>query len=438
MTTLPTAEFAKRRAHLLQQLGTKSIAIIAAAPERMRNNDVDYFYRQDSDFYYLTGFPEPEAIAVLIPGRPQGEYILFNRVRDALQETWNGRRAGQVGAVEHYGADEAYPIAEFSQHLPELILGRDIVAYSIGRHPEFDHELVTMINKLHGKVRMGVVVPREFMNLEQWLHEMRQIKDPTEIQNMRQAAKISANAHQRIMQVCRPGMYEYQLNAELLHEFYYNGAVTAYNSIVAGGENACILHYVENNQVLKDGDLVLVDAGSEYNYYASDVTRTFPVNGRFSSEQRLVYQIVLDAQMAALAQAKPGNTLEDVHMAALRVLVAGLVQLDILQGSVDDLIQQKAYLPYYMHRTCHWLGLDTHDAGGYKTDGDWNKLEAGMVHTIEPGLYLSADIPGLDKRWWNIGVRIEDDVAITSTGCEVLSAGAPKTIAEIEAIMAVQ
>lgn len=436
MKTIENSEFARRRKQLMEKMGPRSIAVIAAAPEHYRNADADYLYRQDSDFYYLTGFKEPEAIAVFIPGRAQGEYIIFNRVRDPLQETWHGRRAGQEGAVNIYGADEAYPISEFAQKMPEFLLGCERIAYRIGRDPEFDRQLITQINTLHGKVRMGVVVPREFINLEQWLHEMRLIKSPAESAMMRKAAQISARAHQRAMQVCRPGMYEYQLQAELMHEFFNSGSLSpAYNPIVGSGENCCILHYIENNALLKDGDLVLIDAGCEFEYYSSDITRTFPVNGRFSTEQRAVYEVVLEAQLASIAQAKPGNTLDDVHQTSLHILVAGLVKLGILSGKVNELIEQKAYLPFFMHRTGHWLGLDTHDAGLYKKEGQWRKLEPGMAHTIEPGLYIAANTPGVDKKWWNIGVRIEDDVLITSTGCEVLSADAPKTVAEIESVM---
>lgn len=437
MKTIETSEFARRRKQFMEKMPPRSIAILSAAPERYRNADTDYLYRQDSDFYYLTGFKEPEAIAVFIPGRSQGQYILFNRVRDPLLETWNGRRAGQEGAVKQYGADEAFPISDFVKKLPELLAGCEKVAYCIGRDPEFDRQLLNMINTLHSKVRMGVVVPREFINVEEWIHEMRLMKSSAESEMMRKAAQITAKAHKRAMQVCRPGMYEYQLQAEFLHEYFYNGSLSpAYNPIIGGGENGCILHYVENDAVLKDGDLVLIDAGCEYEYYSSDVTRTFPVNGRFTPEQKAIYDVVLEAQLACIAKAKPGNTLDEIHNTSLNIIVEGLVKLGILQGKVSDLIEQKAYMPFFMHRTGHWLGLDTHDAGLYKKDGKWRKLEAGMAHTIEPGIYIAANTPGVDKKWWNIGVRIEDDILITSSGCEVLSADAPKTIAEIEALMA--
>lgn len=435
--TMKMSEFAERRKKLMAQMGTNTLGIIAAAPERIRNGDGEYPYRQDSDFHYLTGYPEPEAIAVLIPGRAEGEYILFNRPRDPAQETWTGRRAGQLGAVEKYGANQAYPFAEFAAKLPEFLLGRERIAYCIGRQFEFDQQIINAINTLHSKTRMGVVAPREFINLEQWLHAMRLIKSSEEAALMRHAAKISAKAHTRAMQACRPGQYEYQLEAELLHEFYLNGSRSpAYNSIVGSGENSCILHYNENTAQMKDGDLVLIDAGCEYEYYSSDITRTFPVNGRFTPEQRTIYDLVLASQLAGIAQAKPGSSLNEIYLSCLIILVEGLVRLGILQGKVSDLIQQKAYFPYFMHRTGHWLGLDTHDAGRYKEGDDWTILKPGMVLTIEPGLYFPAHIPGLDKKWWNIGVRIEDDVLITPTGCEILSADVPKNIDEIEELMA--
>lgn len=429
--------FAKRRKKLMEFMGENAIAIIASAPERIRSNDCDYPYRQNSDFYYLTGFEEPEAIAVLIPGRPQGEYVLFNRVRDPAKETWYGRRAGQEGAIKHFHADEAYPIAEFAQKLPELLLGREKICYAIGQQSELDHQITYAIQTLRSKVRLGIVAPHEFINLDQWLHEMRLIKDPSEINLMRKAAEISVQAHKRIMQICKPGMVEYELEAELLHEFFRRGSrFPAYNSIVGAGANSCILHYVENNAVMKDGDLILVDAGCEYQYYASDITRTFPVNGKFTPEQKAIYEIVYEAQQAALAEAKPGSTLDRVNGTATRVIVEGLVSVGILRGNVDSLIEQKAYFPFYMHRSSHWLGLDTHDMGNYKIGGEWRKLQPGMLHTVEPGIYIADTIPNVDKRWHNIGVRIEDDVLITEKGCENLSAGAPKKIEDIEALMA--
>lgn len=429
-------EYAQRRQLLMEKMGSNAIIIITAAPERIRNADSDYLYRQSSDFYYLTGFSEPEAIAVLLPKRPQGEFILFNRVRDPAQETWTGRRAGQKGAVATYGANEAYPISEFANKLPELLLGREKVVYRIGHDHELDRQITNTIHTLRHRVRMGIVAPYEFVNLDQWLHEMRLIKSPSEIELMRKAAQISVQAHLRAMKICRPGLFEYELEAEILHEFYRNGSRSvAYNSIVGGGENSCILHYNDNNTELKNGDLVLIDAGCEYQYYASDITRTFPVNGKFSAEQKAIYEIVLAAQLEALKASRPGVTLNDVHMVSVQVITEGLVGLGILKGSVNELIEKKAYFPFYMHRVGHWLGLDTHDAGNYKINGEWRKMQAGMLHTVEPGIYIAAETPGVDKKWWNIGVRIEDDVLLTEKGCDVLTKDLPKTVADIESVM---
>ena len=332
-----------------------------------------------------------------------------------------------------YGVNEAYPITEFSQKLPELLLGKEQICYCIGRNPEFNQQIISIVNQVNSKIRTGLVTPNEFINLEPWIDKLRLIKSPAEIDVMRQAASISSKAHRRAMQACKPGIYEYALEAELQYEFYKNGSrAPAYNCIVGSGENSCILHYNENNALLKEGDMVLIDAGCEYEYYASDITRTFPATGRFNPEQKSIYEVVLNAQLAGIAEAKPGSNLEKIHAACVRVLVEGLVQLNLLQGDINQLIDQKAYMHFYMHRTSHWLGLDTHDVGPYKERDTWVSLEPGMVLTIEPGLYINANLPGIDKKWWNIGVRIEDDILITNHGCEVLSADAPKTVLEIE------
>jgi Xaa-Pro aminopeptidase len=432
-----SSEFVSRRKKLMSLMGNNAIAIIASAPEQTRSNDTEYPYRQDSDFYYLTGFSEPEAIAVLIPGRAEGEYVLFNRTRDPAKEIWYGRRAGQEGAVARYGVNEAYPIDEFPAKLAELLLDREKICYAIGHDFELDKQITTTINTLRSGVRRGVVAPYEFVNLDQWLHEMRLLKSPAEIELLRKAGAISAQAHIRLMQICKPGMYEYELEAELLHEFFRNGSrAQAYNSIIGGGENACILHYVENDAQLKDGDVVLVDAGCEYQYYASDITRSFPVNGKFTAEQKAIYEIVLAAQQAALDHARPGNTLDGINTIVARVLTEGLVDVGILKGDVSSLVEQKAYFPFYMHRAGHWMGLDVHDMGNYRLNGEWRKLQPGMVHTVEPGIYISATIPNVDKKWHNIGIRIEDDVLITENGHENLTIAAPKKIADIEALMA--
>jgi Xaa-Pro aminopeptidase len=401
----------------------------------LRNRDVEHGFRQDSDFYYLSGFPEPESVIVLVPGRKQGQYILFCRDRDKKKETWDGRRYGPEGAVEHFGADEAYPIAELEDILPELMEHCESVYYTIGLNPEFDKHVMNCVNNLRSKARGGTHVPYEFVSLDYLLHDMRLFKHREELRLMRKSAKIAAHAHINAMKACKPGMYEYQLEAELLYHFQHNGAGWAYPSIVGGGANSCILHYTENNQLLNEGEMVLIDAGAEYQGYASDITRTFPVNGRFNVAQREIYELVLEAQEAAFKKVMPGNHWNDPHEAAVRVLTRGMVELGMLKGNVRSLIKEQAYTRFYMHRTGHWLGMDVHDVGDYKVDDEWRLLEKGMVLTVEPGLYVPAGIRGV-KRWWNIGVRIEDDVAVTKDGHEILSAGLPRTCEEIEAVMA--
>ncbi len=432
--TIPAEAFADRRQRLMEQMGAEAVALIPAAREMPRNRDVQYPYRQDSDFYYLTGFPEPEAVAVLAPGHEQ-EFSLFCRERDPLLETWHGRRTGQQGAVERYGANHAHPIKEIDELLPQLLEDRERVFYSIGYNPDFDRQVMDWTNQIRAKARSGVRAPREFIAIEHLLHDMRLHKSPQELAVMREAGRITAEAHVRAMQTCRPGVMEYEVEAEILHAFTRHGAGWAYPSIVGGGENACILHYTENDTVLQAGDLLLIDAGAEVDGYATDVTRTFPVSGRFSGEQRAVYEIVLAAQRAAIDQVRPGKRWDDFHATAIRVLTEGLVELGILPGDVDQLIEEEGFKPVYMHRTGHWLGMDVHDVGDYKIHGEWRQLEPGMVTTVEPGLYIPAGIEGVDERWWNIGVRIEDDVAVTLEGHEVLTVGIPKEVDEIEALM---
>lgn len=411
------------------------VAIIPTAPVRIRNRDAEYPYRPDSDFYYLTHFPEPEAVAVLVPGRAHGEYILFCRERNPEKEIWDGLRAGLDGARAAYGADDAFPIDDIDEILPGLLENREKVFYSIGRHADFDTRLTAWVNEVRAKSRNGVHAPGEFVDLDHILHEMRLIKRPEEIKLMKRAAKISAAGHRRAMQACRPGMMEYEIEAELLYEFRKGGAeFPAYGPIVGGGANACILHYRENNGEMKDGDLLLIDAAAELDCYASDITRTFPVNGRFSAEQRAVYEIVLAAQTAAMGEARPGKHWNDPHDAAVRVLVQGLKDIALLKGSVDGLIEGGEYKRFYMHRTGHWLGMDVHDVGDYKIADAWRELEPGMTFTVEPGLYIAAaaDVP---PRFSNIGIRIEDDVLITREGCEVLTHDVPRTVDDIEALM---
>ncbi|PZN83134.1 MAG: Xaa-Pro aminopeptidase [Candidatus Methylumidiphilus alinenensis] len=429
-------EFKQRRKALMRHMKKNAIALLASAPAQVRNRDVEYPYRQDSDFHYLTGFDEPEAVAVFASGREQGEFILFCRKYDETKAIWTGKHAGLEGAKEKFGADEALPIEDFAETLPTLLDGKQTVNYPIGVDKELDRQVMAAVNTLRGKTRTGAKPPEEFVALDRLVHEMRLFKSPDEIQTMRKAVEVSVHAHKRAMQVCRPGMHEYQIEAEMSHECMRHGLRhSAYPSIVAGGHNACVLHYTENAAQLRDGDLLLIDAGAEFGNYAADITRTFPVNGRYSEPQRLLYELVLEAQLAAIAKIRPGNTWIQPHEEAVRVLVKGLVKLGLLQGRVYKLIRDEAYKPFFMHRTGHWLGMDVHDVGDYKIDDKWRKLEPGMVLTVEPGLYVPPACMDVDEKWRGIGIRIEDDVLVTQKGCEVLSAALPKTVAEIEAFM---
>ncbi|MCX7096792.1 MAG: Xaa-Pro aminopeptidase [Methylococcales bacterium] len=430
------SEFKKRRKHLMQRIGKGNIALIGSAAMQTRNNDVHYPFRQDSDFYYLTGFNEPEALAVFIPGREQGEYILFCREYDEKKALWEGAHAGLEGATKHYEADDAFPIADLNDILPGLLENKTKVFYPMGNDPELDHSLQDWLRKIRSQSRKGVVAPGELVTLDLVLHEMRLIKSAAELELMRRAAEVSANAHVKAMQVCQPGLYEYQVEAEIVHHFMQNGLrAVAYPSIVATGKNACTLHYTENNTKLKSGDLLLIDAGGECDHYAADITRTFPVSGRFSGPQKLLYQLVLDAQIAALEQIKPGLPWNLAHEASVHTITKGLLELGLLKGRLKKLIKDEKYKQFYMHRIGHWLGMDVHDVGDYKVNQEWRLLEAGMVLTVEPGIYVPADCKGVDEQWRGIGIRIEDDVLVTADGHEVLSSGAPKTIQEIEALM---
>jgi len=428
-------EFGRRRRQLMRMMGRNSIAILPAAPEQIRNRDVEYPYRQDSDFHYLTGFGEPDAIAVVIPGREHGEYLLFCRERDPVMETWTGRRAGTRGAIDDYYADDAFPVSDVDEILPGLLESCDRVFYTMGSYPEFDRRIMDWVKRIRDGSRSGSRAPDEFISLDHLLHDMRLYKSRSEIRVMRSAAKTACRAHRRAMQDCRPGMHEYEIEAGLLHEFRQANMVPAYRSIVGGGENGCILHYTDNNAQLQDGDLLLIDAGAEYDCYASDVTRTFPVNGKFSPAQKSLYEIVLAAQTAAIRQVKPGNHWNAPHLASVRALTRGLVKLGILKGRPADLVKSEAYRRFYMHRTGHWLGMDVHDVGDYKVGGEWRVLEPGMTLTVEPGVYIPAGSRGVPRKWWNIGIRIEDDVLVTQDGNEVLSDCVPKTVSEIEALM---
>ncbi|WP_289083554.1 Xaa-Pro aminopeptidase [uncultured Spongiibacter sp.] len=430
-------EFARRRKNLMALLEPGSIAIVPSASLRTRSRDSDYPFRQDSDFFYLSGFDEPEAVLVLLPGRPQGEYILFCRERDPAMELWDGYRAGPEGACAEYGADDAFPIADIDDILPGLIEGRQRVYYAMGRHAEFDQQVMNWVNVIRSKVRSGAQPPGEFLDLDHLLHDMRLYKSAAELRIMRRAGEISAKAHCRAMRYCRPGVYEYQLEAEIQHEFAMAGArFPAYSSIVGSGKNGCILHYVENNSVIRDGELVLIDAGCEFEGYAADITRTFPANGRFNDEQRALYEVVLEAQLAAIEATQPGNHWNQPHEATVKVITEGLLRLGLLKGDLSELIETEAYKPFYMHRAGHWLGMDVHDVGDYKVGGEWRVLEEGMVLTIEPGIYVAPDNDAVEPRWRGIGIRIEDDVVVSKSGCEVLTASVPKSVEDIEALMA--
>jgi Xaa-Pro aminopeptidase len=427
-------EFPRRRRQLLKMMGKGGIAILPAVPEKARNGDVSYHYRPDSDFFYLTGFAEPEAVAVLIPGRPQAEYVLFVRDRDPARETWDGRRAGPEGATRDYGADDAFPIGDIDDILPGLMENCSRVYYTMGLHQEFDQRVIGWVNSLKTQTqsRTGSLPPQEFVALDHFLHDMRLFKSRPELDAMRQSARIAVAAHLRAMRFARPGRMEYEVMAELLHEFGRSRADISYHPIVGGGPNSCILHYHENSAQLSDGDLLLIDAGCEYDLYASDITRTFPVSGRFSPEQRAVYEVVLEAQYAAIEKTKPGNHWNEPHDAAVRAITQGLVRLGLLKGKVPALIRDGAYRRFFMHRTGHWLGLDVHDVGDYKVAEHWRVLEPGMVLTVEPGIYIPAGTKGVPRRWWNIGVRIEDDVAVTRDGNEVLTGALVKDPDAIE------
>ena len=430
-------EYQQRRQDLINHMEPNSIAILASANPLLRNGDSEYRFRQSSDLRYLTGFDEARAVLVLIPGREKGECLLFCQEKDPLKELWNGRLLGPDAAILQLGVDDAFPITDIDDILPGLIEGCERVYYAMGKDEQFDHRVMEWVKVVRRKVRSGVHSPGEFMVLDHLLHEMRLIKSKAELDIMRESGQIAVRAHKRAMQVSKPGLFEYQVEAEFMHEFFRSGCrAPAYTSIVAGGANACILHYNENNMVLNNGDLLLIDAGCEYEYYASDITRTFPVNGRFSPEQKAIYELVLKAQLAAIEQVKPGNHWNDPHDTTVKVLTAGLVELGLLQGEVDKLIESGAYRDFYMHRAGHWLGMDVHDCGNYKIDGKWRQLEPGMVLTVEPGLYVAVNNEKVEPRWRGIGVRIEDDVAVTRSGYEVLTSGLPKTVAEIETFMA--
>lgn len=429
------AEFASRRKKLIQAIGQDSVAILFASKECQRNGDVHFPFRQNSNFYYFTGFNEPEAVAIFLPERKGGEYVLFNQPRDPQMERWVGHRVGQEMACQQYGVHEAFDIALLDEKVIELLSGRKHIFYEIGKQTEWDRKVTAWIPQLKAINRRSDYYPTTLSEIGIYSNEFRLIKSAEELHNLREAADVSAIAHQKLMECCHPGMYEYELEALFNYEIRMKGCQSlAYPSIVGGGANACILHYIDNNDQLKSGDLVLVDAGGEYNYYAADITRTFPVNGKFSDNQKAIYELVLNAQLAVLQVIKPGIPWGLLQETAVKEITKGLIQLDILKMSLHEALEKKAYLEFYMHNIGHWLGMDVHDAGAYVNGKGWRLLEKGMVLTVEPGLYLSAS-DQLDPKWHNIGVRIEDDVLVTEKGCEVLTKGAPKTVADIEKLM---
>ncbi|WNV03305.1 Xaa-Pro aminopeptidase [Candidatus Methylospira mobilis] len=435
---IPSEEFKQRRKKVMREMKKRSMALIVGHSASVRNGDVEYPFRQDSDFLYLTGFDEPDAAAVFLPGREEGEFVLFCREFDETRALWTGYFAGLDEAVNQFGADQAYSIEIFADKLPELISGYERIYYPIGGDAELDRQVVDAVSNLKGKVRSGVRPPRQLHDLAPLIHEMRLYKSEAELEAMQEAIRVSVRAHRRAMSYCQPGQYEYEVEAEIAHEFMRHGLRSAaYPSIVAGGNNACVLHYTRNDAPLKDGDLLLIDAGVECHGYASDITRTFPVNGKFSEEQKLLYECVLKAQLAAIDAIRPDRRWSEPHDAAVEVLTRGLVQLGLLKGRVSRLVRDEVYKTFYMHKTGHWLGMDVHDVGAYKTgqEQEWRKFEPGMVLTVEPGLYISEQCEQVDSRWRGIGIRIEDNIVVTEDGCRVLTAGAPKTVDEIESLM---
>ncbi len=429
--------FQRRRQDLMNQMDHEGVVILPTAQEMPRSRDVHFPFRPDSDFYYLTQFPEPEAVMILAPGRPEGEFILYCRPKDPHGEQWEGKRYGTQGAIEDFGADQAFSIEEFENHLPSYLENQNRVYTLIGRYPEFDNRIIQAVSSIRRRQRSGIHPPGELVDLTHFLHEMRLIKGKEELKSIRQAARVSVQGHIRAMQNTVPGRFEYQVQAELECEFRLGGSEwTAYPSIVAGGANACVLHYTANRDQLREGDLLLIDAGAEVDCYAADITRTFPVNGHFSGEQRAAYEIVLAAQEAAILAVAPERTLDEYHNEAVRVLTEGLVDIGVLQGDPKELIETNAYMRYYMHRTGHWLGMDVHDVGDYRIDGQWRVLEPGMLLTVEPGLYFSPDDENIPESWRGMGIRIEDDILVTRSGHQNLTAKVPRSVDDIQHLMA--
>jgi Xaa-Pro aminopeptidase len=427
--------FRARRERFMKEIGS-GVAILPASPVRTRSNDTDYKYRPNSDLFYLTGFGEPEAVAVIAPGHPEHELVLFVRPRNPEREIWDGRRAGVEGALATYGADAAYPIDELDAWLADYVDGREKVYYRTGLDDAFDMRVIRLVNSYRTTRRAKGPGPSAIVDVGEIVHEMRLFKSPEEIELMRRAAAITCEAHRAAMAATRPGVYEYELEALVEYTFRRNGASgPSYTSIVGSGANATILHYVENSRRMEAGELLLVDAGAEYDYYAADVTRTWPVSGRFSPEQREIYELVLASQLEAIEATRPGVTMQEIHDGVVRTLATGLVRLGLLDGPVETAIDEGTYKKFYMHKTGHYLGMDVHDVGSYRDGDAWRKLEPGMVMTIEPGLYIAEDCDEVEPRWRGIGVRIEDDVLVTAGGCEVLTSDAPKTVDEIEKLV---
>jgi len=433
-----TSEYQRRRAQLMSMMSPGSVALVPGAGVRLRNRDTEYLFRQDSDFLYLTGFTEPDALLVLAPGRSHGEVILFCREREARAELYDGERVGPERAVERLRVDDAFPSNDIDDILPGLLEGCERIYMTLGEYPEFDNRVLHWVNGIRAREAGGARSPGEFVALKHLLHEQRLFKSAGELRLMREAARITVAAHRRAMRACEPGMTELALEAELHHEFLAQGArAAAYPSIVGAGANACTLHYVANSGGLRSGDLVLIDAGCEYQHYAADVTRTFPVDGRFTAPQQALYEVVLEANRQAIASCGPGVHFMTPHETALRVMVTGLIELGLLQGNVDEVLGSESYRRFCPHNTSHWLGSDVHDVGDYRVGGAWRQLEPGMVLTIEPGIYIqpgeaSADLPA---QWRGLGIRIEDDVVITREGHEVLTDDAPKTVADVTRTM---
>lgn len=433
---LPMAVYAERRRQLMARLGKGVAVLLHSAPAAVRNADAEYPYRQHSDFHYLTGLDEPDALALLLPGRSAGEFILFLKPSDPVMAVWVGESAGLEKALTLYGASESYAFDEADECLPGLVEGCHTLCYPLAVDSRTDATVARLLAALRARVRQGVVAPWQSRHLPHDLHELRLVKSEDEIALMRAAAAISAEAHCAAMRMCRPGLFEYQVEAALQGVCAEHGVrAMAYTSIVAGGANACVLHYIRNHDRLQDGDLLLIDAGAEWYCYAADITRTFPVNGRFSESQKALYQWVLDAQLAAIDTVKPGVRWNRPHDVAVDVLTQGMVSLGLLRGRVSRLVKEGAYRRFYMHRTGHWLGMDVHDVGDYRVNGRWRTLKPGMVLTVEPGLYVPADADDVEACWRGTGIRIEDDVLVTGEGHEVLTSAVPKTVEAIEALM---